>query len=71
MREKHGCEFFSEHKNEIQKASGMQLMYSEWYIRAPDIIKYLYTVKKFKLYKKLQAGGSHAIHRPLSMEDLF
>lgn len=72
MRENHGCEFFSKHKNEIQKASGMQLMYSEWYIRASDIANYPHTVKRIKLYKGLQAGGmTPVVHRPLSMEDLL
>lgn len=71
MRETYGCEFFSKYQKELQKVAKIQLMYSEWYIRAPDIMKYQFGVRKMKAYKKLQIVGQLIVKKSLSLEDVM
>lgn len=70
MRERHGCEFFSKHQKEIQKVSNMQLLYSEWYIRASDIARYHHTIDKIKRTIIHPFSGGHMSMARLSFEDI-
>ena len=51
-----GCNYFIEHQDDILKMLSINLIYSEWYIRTKDIIKYDVEIKK-KRVKYLQSGG--------------
>ena len=50
------CEFFIDHKNEIEKISQIKLVYSDWYISSKYISEYDVDILSVKKYKQ-QAGG--------------
>ena len=65
---KEDCEFFINIQDEIKKVLKVNLVYSEWYIRAKDVARYDINIHKTEIKKKnrMHSGGKYM---RLTMED--
>lgn len=64
------CEFFLQHKREIEKVSKVKLVYSEWYIKKEIAQNYDVTIQSITKTKQQTGAGHNFNTQRLTFEDL-